>query len=47
MLGPQRFHHEGEQEQSECGVATGLAWTPVGGEILFVEATLMKGGKGS
>ncbi|MHB8835730.1 MAG: endopeptidase La [Candidatus Methylomirabilia bacterium] len=46
MLGPQRFHHEGEQENSECGVATGLAWTPVGGEILYVETTLMKGGKG-
>jgi ATP-dependent Lon protease len=46
MLGPQRFHHEGEQEKSECGVATGLAWTPAGGEILYVETTLMKGGKG-
>jgi ATP-dependent Lon protease len=28
------------------GVATGLAWTPVGGEILFIEATKMAGGKG-
>ena len=26
------------------GVATGLAWTPVGGEILFIEATVMPGG---
>jgi len=46
MLGPRRFFHEGEQEKSECGVATGLAWTPTGGEILYVETTLMKGGKG-
>ena len=28
------------------GVAVGLAWTPVGGEVLFVEAVAMKGGKG-
>jgi ATP-dependent Lon protease len=46
FLGPRRYFHEGEQEQSECGVATGLAWTPTGGEILYVETTLMKGGKG-
>jgi len=46
MLGPRRYFHEGEQEKSECGVATGLAWTPTGGEILYVETTLMKGGKG-
>jgi len=46
MLGPRRYFHEGEQEHSECGVATGLAWTPTGGEILYVETTLMKGGKG-
>ena len=31
MLGPRRYFHEGEQEHSECGVATGLAWTPTGG----------------
>ncbi|HEY5998552.1 MAG TPA: endopeptidase La [bacterium] len=46
FLGPRRYFHEGEQEKSECGVATGLAWTPTGGEILYVETTLMKGGKG-
>ena len=28
------------------GVATGLAWTPTGGDALFIEATMMKGGKG-
>jgi ATP-dependent Lon protease len=30
-------------DRNEIGVATGLAWTPVGGEVLFVEATIMKG----
>jgi ATP-dependent Lon protease len=42
-LGPPRFIREGEMETNEIGVATGLAWTPVGGEVLFVEATIMKG----
>jgi ATP-dependent Lon protease len=42
-LGPPRFLREEEMERNEIGVATGLAWTPVGGEVLFVEATTMKG----
>ncbi len=42
-LGPPRFIPEGEREKSEIGVATGLAWTAAGGEVLFVEATLMRG----
>jgi ATP-dependent Lon protease len=42
-LGPPRFLREAEMEKNETGVATGLAWTPVGGEVLFVEATVMKG----
>jgi len=42
-LGPPRFLREEEMEHNEIGVATGLAWTPVGGEVLFVEATVMKG----
>jgi ATP-dependent Lon protease len=42
-LGPPRFLREEEMERNEIGVATGLAWTPVGGEVLFVEATVMKG----
>jgi len=42
-LGPSRFHREDEMEKNEVGVVTGLAWTPVGGEVLFVEATVMKG----
>ena len=42
-LGPPKFLREMEMENNEVGVATGLAWTPVGGEVLFVEATVMKG----
>jgi ATP-dependent Lon protease len=42
-LGVPRYLPEAEQEADEVGVATGLAWTPVGGEILYVEATTMKG----
>jgi len=42
-LGPPRFLPDGELEKDEVGVATGLAWTQVGGEILAVEASLMRG----
>jgi len=42
-LGPPRFIREEEMERNEIGVVTGLAWTPVGGEILYVEATIMQG----
>ncbi|MBM4273538.1 MAG: endopeptidase La [Deltaproteobacteria bacterium] len=42
-LGPPRFLPEKELEKDEVGVATGLAWTQVGGEILAVEASLMPG----
>jgi len=42
-LGPPKFLREKEMEFNEVGVATGLAWTPVGGEVLFVEATIMRG----
>jgi ATP-dependent Lon protease len=45
-LGPQRFLPEAAERTAEPGVATGLAWTPVGGDILFIEATKMPG-KGS
>ena len=41
-LGPPRFLTE-TQEQNEIGVATGLAWTSAGGELLHVEASLSKG----
>src|SRR5512143_3456903 len=45
-LGPVRFTEEAKARVTTPGVATGLAWTPVGGELLFVEATAMKGKKG-
>src|SRR6185312_4204883 len=38
ILGPKRFEGEIAMRTSLPGVATGLAWTPVGGEILFIEA---------
>jgi ATP-dependent Lon protease len=43
VLGPQRFEPELAQRTSVPGVATGMAYTPVGGEILFIEATRMPG----
>jgi ATP-dependent Lon protease len=43
ILGPQRFEAEVAMRTGVPGVATGLAWTPVGGDILFVEATRMPG----
>lgn len=43
FLGPPKFLPEAEQEQHEIGVATGLAWTSTGGEILYVEASLSRG----
>jgi len=43
FLGPERYRHEMMEEEDEVGVATGLAWTPVGGDALFVEATTMPG----
>ncbi len=42
-LGPERFSSEVAERTSEPGVATGLAWTSVGGEILFIECTKMHG----
>lgn len=42
-LGPPRYTSEVAERTSETGVATGLAWTSVGGEILFIEATRMRG----
>ncbi|MGH7831730.1 MAG: endopeptidase La, partial [Candidatus Binatia bacterium] len=42
-LGPAKFTNEVALRTSLPGVATGLAWTPVGGDILFVEATKMAG----
>ena len=43
ILGGRRFESEVAERTSVPGVATGLAWTPVGGDILFVEATRIPG----
>jgi len=45
-LGPIRFTSETKARVTTPGVATGLAWTPTGGELLFIEATAMKGKNG-
>jgi ATP-dependent Lon protease len=45
-LGPVRLTSETKARITTPGVATGLAWTPTGGELLFIEATAMKGSKG-
>jgi ATP-dependent Lon protease len=44
ILGAPRFENEVAMRTSVPGVATGLAWTPVGGDILFIEATRVSGG---
>jgi ATP-dependent Lon protease len=48
LLGKPRYGYRTEIEErtDRPGVATGLAWTPFGGDVLFVEATQMSGGKG-
>ncbi len=43
LLGPPQFYPEVADRTAVAGVATGLAWTQAGGEILFIEATKMKG----
>lgn len=43
ILGPRRFENEVAERTSVPGVATGLAWTPTGGDILFIEATRVPG----
>ncbi|MBU2623793.1 MAG: endopeptidase La [Proteobacteria bacterium] len=42
-LGVEKFIPEMDQEESQVGLSTGLAWTQVGGEVLYVEATLISG----
>jgi ATP-dependent Lon protease len=46
LLGPERFHPEQLRKDLPPGVATGLAWTESGGDVLYVEATLLPDGKG-
>jgi len=43
LLGPPRFHSELLLGEDEVGVVTGLAWTPAGGDVLFVEASAVAG----
>lgn len=43
FLGPAIYSYEDEKEFDEVGVATGLAWTSVGGEVLYIETSKMKG----
>lgn len=43
FLGPPRYSHQEAEKKDEIGVSTGLAWTPVGGEVLTIEATKMPG----
>lgn len=45
LLGPDKFLPEEMRTELQPGVATGLAWTPVGGDVLYIEATLLPGGK--
>jgi ATP-dependent Lon protease len=42
-LGPDRYHFETAETITDCGIAVGLAWTPSGGEILYIEATELPG----
>jgi len=45
-LGPARFRSEAVFRTSRAGVATGVAWTETGGDVLFIEAVLLPGGNG-
>ena len=45
-LGAPRFYPEEARKELPTGVATGMAWTEMGGEVLFIEATLLPGGSG-
>ena len=46
MLGPETFHIEKARDEMPAGVAAGLAWTPAGGDVLYIESTLLPGGSG-
>lgn len=46
MLGPEPFHLELARKKMPPGVATGLAWTEAGGDVLYIEATRLPDGKG-
>jgi ATP-dependent Lon protease len=46
LLGAEKFFSEVAERSDEPGVATGLVWTPMGGDIVFIEASKMRGKKG-
>jgi ATP-dependent Lon protease len=46
LLGPERVRPERFRKHLEPGVSTGLAWTEAGGDVLYIEATLLRGGRG-
>ncbi|HEY9403114.1 MAG TPA: endopeptidase La [Pyrinomonadaceae bacterium] len=46
FLGAPRFYPEEARKELPAGVSTGMAWTEMGGQILFIEATLLPGGQG-
>jgi ATP-dependent Lon protease len=46
MLGKPKYYSEAAERTRQPGVAIGLTWTPVGGDIIYIEATQMRGGKG-
>jgi ATP-dependent Lon protease len=46
FIGPPRFFPESAREEMPAGVATGMAWTEMGGEVLFIEATALPGSSG-
>lgn len=43
LLGTKKYRYDKANEADEVGIATGLAWTPVGGDTLFIEVNLMEG----
>ncbi|KPK93941.1 hypothetical protein AMJ80_05685 [bacterium SM23_31] len=45
-LGSAKFYSDMGKRENEVGIATGLAWTPFGGEILYIESVMMRGNKG-
>ncbi|MBU1053810.1 MAG: endopeptidase La [Proteobacteria bacterium] len=45
LLGPRKFTHEIAERENKAGITTGLVWTEFGGEIIFIEASLMKGNR--
>ncbi len=46
LLGPEQVVPEEIRKDLQAGVATGLAWTPVGGDVLYIESTILPDGKG-